>query len=357
VPIEQFAHVAPPPPQAFRAVPGSHVVPLVQQPVHPLVVLHTQVPPLHASAESQVPPPVPHEQAPLTQRSLSSPGQTERENATHWLFEQHPLGHEVAVHWQVAEAPLPTHCWLAPHAAPVPHPQAPEGKHTFEVKVLQAEHELPPAPQLGNACAVQALPEQQPAQPVVVLQTHDAPTQAWPVEQAPLAPHAHAPLVHRSAAAPQATQVAPPVPQVLVVGAWHWLPEQQPDGHEVAVHWHVAVAPVPTHCWPAPHAAPVEPQTQAPVVGSHRLDVVDEQVLHAFAAPRQVGNASGAVQLVALAQHPEQLVASHTHAPPEHRNPGPHAAPDVPQAQLPLLQRSALVVSHAVHALPFVPQS
>jgi hypothetical protein len=87
------------------------------------------------------------------------------------------------------------------------------------------------------------------------------------------------------------------------------------------------------------------------------LDVVDEQVVQALAAPRQVGNVSGAVQLLALAQHPEQLVASQRHAPPEHRKPGPHAAPEVPQEQLPLLQRSALVVSHAVHALPFVPQS
>jgi hypothetical protein len=217
VPIAQFAHVTPPPPQEFRVVPGSQVLPVVQQPVQPLVVLHTQVPPLHASVESHALPPAPQEHEPLTHRSLSSPGQTERENATHWLFEQQPLGHEAPVHWQVAEAPLPTHCWLAPQAAPVPQPQAPEAKQTFEVKVLHAEHELPPVPQLGNACAVQALPAQQPAQPVVVLQTHAAPTHAWPAEHAPLAPQAHAPLVQRSAVALHATQVAPPVPQVLVV--------------------------------------------------------------------------------------------------------------------------------------------
>jgi hypothetical protein len=232
---EQLLQAAPPWPQLMLLRPSRQVFPL-QQPVHPLVVLHTHVPPLQASVGSHAPPPAPQEQAPLTQRSLSSPGQTAAENATHWLFEQHPVGHEAAVHWQVAAAPLPTHCWLAPHAAPVPQPHAPEGRQTFEVNVLHAEHELPPAPQFGNACAVHALPEQQPAQPVVVLQTQAAPTQFWPVEHAPLAPQAQAPLVQRSAVAVHATQVAPPVPHAFVFGVWHWLPEQHPDGHEVAVH-------------------------------------------------------------------------------------------------------------------------
>jgi hypothetical protein len=68
-----------------------------------------------------------------------------------WLPEQHPEGQEAALHWQVAEDPLPTQRWSAEQAGPVPQPQLPSARHWFEVFAEQlVVHALPLMPQLGQ---------------------------------------------------------------------------------------------------------------------------------------------------------------------------------------------------------------
>jgi hypothetical protein len=115
------------------------------------------------------------------------------------------------------------------------------------------------------------------------------------------------------------------------------LPAQHPVAQEVAVHWQVADAPEPTHCWPAPHGAPVEPHAHPPVEGSQRFESIGLHDEQALPVARQVGHAMAGVHDVPLAQHPAaQLVASHTHPPPLQWSPALHAAPEAPQEQAPL---------------------
>jgi hypothetical protein len=150
-------------------------------------------------------------------------------------------------------------------------------------------------------------------------------------------------------------QVAPFFPQALSLCTWHWVPLQQPPAHEAAVHWQVAAAPVPTHCWPAPQAAWV-PQPQAPLV-RQRLETKESQLWQAVPPAPQVGKPA-VVQVLPLAQQPAQpLVPSHTQAAPSQRRPAPQAAPVVPHTHAPAVQRLAFWASHAVQAPPSRPQS
>jgi len=135
---------------------------------------------------------------------------------------QQPLGQLAALHLQVPE----THCWPSPHAALVPHRQAP-ARQLSERNVLQV-----------------------------------------------LVPHRHWPDASQLSlrVVLQDVQVAPLTPQVASDFELHVVPEQQPAEHDDAVHWHVAVVDAPTHSWPAPHCAPA-PQRQVPCVAPHWLAV------------------------------------------------------------------------------------
>ena len=54
-------------------------------------------------------------------------------------------------------------------------------------------------------------------------------------------------------------------------------------------------------------------------------------------------------------QQPAHEVLLHTHAPPTHASPGPHAG-SLPQRQLAAGQLSVVPAGHATHAEPLVPQ-
>lgn len=91
---------------------------------------------------------------------------------------------------------------------------------------------------LSALCRTQVAPLQQPPLQELALQTQDpVVAQAWPVAQA--------------------TQVAPPTPQVVVPEVWHWpFLSQQPLGHEAASQTH---CPCGVHsCW-LPQGAQVPP--------------------------------------------------------------------------------------------------
>ena len=94
---------------------------------------------------------------------------------------------------------------------------------------------------------------QQPLGHDASLQVHAPPSHTVPAPQGGLLPHMHWPLAasHTFAwAAGQATQPAPPMPQVAVDRTWHAPPEQQPFGHDTASHTQLP----PTQRFPVPHA-------------------------------------------------------------------------------------------------------
>jgi hypothetical protein len=120
---------------------------------------------------------------------------------------------------------------------PEPHPlQTPP----VQVSGLgQLEHMPPPDPQSpgvlpGWHCPMES---QHPEGHEVELQTHLAPEQTWPVEQAVPPPHVHFPVAEQpSAVLPQLTQTEAPIPQAEADGTVHVEPgvdpEQQPLGHD-----------------------------------------------------------------------------------------------------------------------------
>jgi hypothetical protein len=69
----------------------------------------------------------------------------------------------------------------------------------------------------------------------------------------------------------QAAHSAPLPPHAAVVGVTHWLPMQQPVGHEVASQTHA----LPKQRWPPPHAA-APPQVQTPLVQPLALVMLHE---------------------------------------------------------------------------------
>jgi hypothetical protein len=173
------------------------------------------------------------------------------------LPEQQPVAQLAAVQ---VHTPL-EHTWPAPHAAPVPHRQAPP-LQAFVVPV-HAAHAAPPVP---HAAAVWAAPcthtpaLQQPVGQLVASHTHAPPTHRWPAPQAALVPQRQAPAVQRSPVVPHEVHAAPAAPHAVAPVGVQTLPAQQPLGQLVASHTH---AP-PMQRWPVPQAAPV-PHAQAPL--------------------------------------------------------------------------------------------
>ncbi len=139
--------------------------------------------------------------------------------------------------------------------------------------------------------------------------------------QAPPVPHAQLPVAeHLSAVIVEHVwHIAPGAPQVETVGAVHWLPLQQPFGHEARLQ----TQPPRPQTWPGPHSASV-PQRQAPVA-EHALALSALQAPHmAPGAPHEVPEV-GFTQTLPM-QHPAgHEVWSQTQVVLTQRRPAPHA--------------------------------
>lgn len=190
-------------------------------------------------------------------------------------------------------------------------------------------HAAPPAPQLvAVGGETQVAPLQQPLGQLAALQTQTPPTQRWPTTHIPFAPQRQPPPVHESArAGSHATHAAPLVPHWPSDGVAQVPPVQQPLAQVAAEQ--------PSQAWLEHVEAQVE---QAAPIRPHCAAVVP------------------AWQRPMASQQPDgQLVASQTHAPPEHRWPIWQAAP-APHAQAPEVQRSDLA-SHAAQLMPDAPHA
>ena len=141
----------------------------------------------------------------------------------------------------------------------------------------------------------------------------------------------HVPVAEHPSARPptvQSTHPEPMVPHLVPDAGMHAVPEQQPEGHEAAVHAH---APA-TQAWPVAHGAPA-PHAQAPAV---QRSACESHAVHAAPDVPHALAVGGAVQ-TAPAQHPEAHVA------------------ELHPAQTPAEQTCA--PGHAAHALPPVPHA
>ncbi len=385
----------------------SHVDAELQQPVQPVVELHTHVAdvplPLQTVPVGQAAPVEPQTQPPLLHRfalvgsqvvQLLAPPPGEPQLLVSnelWqtlLASQQPFGHEVASQMQLP----PEQRWPVAHTVPPgPHEQAPPTQRS--ALAPQATHAAPPVaqPTLGPG-ELQVLPAQQPVVQVV-------------------AQPAHAPLMQLSPLL-HGVQALPPMPHWLVDGATQLPPEsQQPLGHEVASQTHL---PLEQRC-PVGQAPPVEPHTQLPLTQVsesapqllvqapparpqlavlmmtqpvpllHELESQTQPVdeLHTWltphCAPLQAQTPPEQVSLIAVqsrqleplpphcmlptvatqvvlsAQQPVQKRLVQTQLPPTHSRPAPHCAL-LPHLQTPLAQLSALPAAHGTQAVPSVAQ-
>jgi hypothetical protein len=221
------------------------VTPPAQQPEQE-VLLHWHWPLTHCWPTAQATP-EPQAQVPLELQlsevataPMLQPTHTEPP-LPHWVVEreapvrqvppavavQQPLGQELPLHWQVAAPPVPTHCWPATQAGPLPQLHTPLALHRLARVALQAPHWPPLEPHCEVVCdanGTQVLPEQQPlgqAEPLQ-LQVAEAPLPVhdWPGTQAEPVPHLQVPLVVSQVlevVASQGAQRTPPAPHWLVV--------------------------------------------------------------------------------------------------------------------------------------------
>ena len=208
--------------------------------------------------------------------------------------------HFVASQVQALPAPLPVQFSPCPdpHCATEPHMHTPEVQAFARAPVAQSRQMPPFTPLFPHAVRVdepathadKSLLQHPPpacAPQLAVSQVHvkvlaaPLPVHFIPAPQMlPVLPHWHAPEAHRLALLPtvQSTQmslgVEPTLPQAVAVTAPVTqllptpVPVQQPPPdcapHAVTSHTQLAAAPLPEHFKPAPHAAPVAPQTHAP---------------------------------------------------------------------------------------------
>ena len=193
----------------------------------------------------------------------------------------------------------------------------------------QAEQAPPPAPQVPSAGASHAAPAQQPVAHVCEQPSHTLFTQFALLGQ----------LLHADPPAPHAP---------LAVPGRQTLPEQHPVGHEVLLHTHD----------PPEQTCPVAQADAPPHVQTPALEQPSAFVPQATQAPPLVPQleAFGCWHAPPPQQPVGQDCALHTHFPPWHSSPLPHAPPD-PHEQAPSEQPSEVAGSHAVHEVPFVPQA
>lgn len=326
--------------QALPASPHAitlgalHVLPL-QQPVGQLAAHPAHAPALHADAphDSHAPPPAPH-------AALLVP-------VWQTLPAQHPV-HDVG---SQTHAP-PTQRWPSAHAPPAPHRHTPPAQPSV-VTGSHALHVPPVGPQVVNESGSQTSPLQHPEHEVGS-HTQRSETQCCPTRHAGPVPQPHVPVAAHVLAsmASQATQLAPPMPQLPSARSRHVAPSQQPAGHDAASHTQRPA----TQRWPAAHIG-LSPHAHVPSsaqvsarVGSHTRQAPPPEP-HAIV---ECGTHVAPVQ-----QPSGQLVASQPeHAPPLQVSPVGHVSqawPALPHAlaSLPVRQTSPsqqpvgqLVASH-----------
>jgi hypothetical protein len=218
-----------------------------------------------------------HEAPPVPQAAVLLPGWQE-------VPEQHPLGHEVAVH---LHTPL-THCCPAPHAALTPQRQPPlvQVSATSELHVTQ---EPPFGPQLPVVVpALQVPPPQQPLHgvwlpaPQLVVQVCVAVLQLFPTGQslATLQPQL-VPLMQRWPLpfAEQSTQAVPAAPHVVSPVPALQLPEPQHPPLQSCVGLHALVHALPEtwhDCRPLQSELAAQPQLP-PVASATQMWPADDE--------------------------------------------------------------------------------
>jgi hypothetical protein len=234
---------------------------------------------------------------------------------------QHPFGHVCALQTQAPD----WHTCPAPHAADVPHWQAPAAEQLSDRVAEHPTHAAPSVPQVVVDETSQVVPLQHPLGHDVELQTHAPPEHTCPVVHCAFAPHWHPRRPQAFALVmSHAEQAAPFVPHVATDDVSHAAPAQHPEGQFCGVH------PVQT-C--AVH-----------VCGDGQAEHVDPCVPHAVVVVP-------VMQAFPL-QHPVgHDVALQTHAPPEHICPVPQAAP-VPHVHTPDALHPSAVAPHELHAAP-----
>jgi hypothetical protein len=164
-PEGHIAHVPPPAPQAVMLFPGWQVLPW-QQPVEHEAAVQMHEPPeqtcpaAHAAAPPQVHAPVdeqPSAVAPHAMHAAPFVPHVPADGVVQVGPEQHPVGHEAAVHVQMPFE----HTWPAPHAAAPPHEQAPVPEQPSAL-VPQSTHAAPAVPQAVVEGVVHVEPTQHP---------------------------------------------------------------------------------------------------------------------------------------------------------------------------------------------------
>lgn len=162
-------------------------------------------------------------------------------------------------------------------------------------------------------------------------------------------PQRHTPSSQRvERPAVQAWQAPPPRPHVAVPPscARHWLPSQQPLGHESASQTHVP----PRQRWPGAQAG-LLPHRHAPLAQT-LVPASAVQSAHWLPALPHEALVGGVTQVVPW-QHPvAQDAASHTHTPFWHRWPTAQGAPLLPHWQPPAIVQALERLSQLAHATP-----
>ena len=248
----------------------------------------------------------------------------------HTPLSQQPVGQDVASHTQ---APFTQRLPVA-HGSVTPHWQRPRDEQLLAVIGLHARQVPPRVPQAAREAGLHTPLAQQPVGQDCALHTQAPLTHLAPLPHAALVPQRQVPVIvlqPSATAGSQFTHAPPPTPQVVTDWATHWPPEQQPFGHDCALHVQVP----PTQLVPALQAG-LAPQRHAPITeqlsareGSH--------VTQAAPPDPQAAVEPALVQVDPEQQPPWQLVALQSvHAPPR-QSPllqAWQAAPPVPQAVL-----------------------
>jgi hypothetical protein len=328
-------HCEPPIPHAGPVGGEVQTLP-VQHPLAHDVEVQTQTP-LEQACPALQAAPAPHRQTPdgeqlsavvalQATQALPSIPQLPKSEVSQVLPLQQPVGHDAELHTQCPE----THACPAPHASDEPQLHLPDVEQLSALDEVHWAHATPPRPQLLNAGASQLAPEQQPVAQFVDVQPVQTPATQF-------------------CSAGHVEQPEPPAPHMAVVlPGSHWLPLQQPVGHDVWLHTH---AP-PTHTCPAPHTAPV-PHSQTPAL--EQPFALDPHWTHP-APPVPHAPAEGVSHTLPL-QHPVgHELALHTQAPATHAWPAVHAGP-LPQEHVPSVQPSEAVAEHAVQLAPLTPHA
>ena len=224
-----------------------------------------------------------------------------------------------------------THRFPVPHAGCVPQLQVPAAEQLSARAMSHDTQAAPFVPQATSEGMLQFGPEQHPSGHEVAVQLLQT-----PLAQAPFPP--------------QSWQAAPPLPHAALSVPLRQMPsfEQHPVGQEVPSQTQAAL----TQRLPSGHIGPV-PQRQLPA-DVHRSALIPQSRHTPPGPPHELGPCCR--QTFPSQQPLGQEVASQMQLPPTQRWRAAQAGPR-PQLHTPaVLQLSAVVKLHSVHAPPAVPQ-